>query len=120
MFFGSHFGNTCLSAWNFLERECDNPHVREAALARTEFQGDLDDVENDILTRPWFRRVWGLQEVAVSRRVVVQCGWRVVSWDSFCKSVLLKKRINDTYGWRQSKKPLVEYLVEIFQASAHI
>jgi Heterokaryon incompatibility protein (HET) len=116
IYLGNHFGNTCLSAWNFLERECDNPQVREAALARVDFQGELDDVENDVLIRPWFNRVWVFQEVVVSRMVVVQCGRRAVSWDSFCKSVLLTKRINDRYGWSLSKKPLVEYLMDIFQA----
>ncbi|KAJ6282319.1 ankyrin repeat-containing domain protein, partial [Bipolaris maydis] len=32
-----------------------------------------------LLERPWFRRVWIIQEVAKARRAIVACGWKSVS-----------------------------------------
>jgi hypothetical protein len=32
-----------------------------------------------ILDRPWFRRVWVIQEVAKAQRAIVVCGWKSVS-----------------------------------------
>ncbi|KAK5996826.1 Heterokaryon incompatibility 6-like protein [Cladobotryum mycophilum] len=37
-----------------------------------------------LLEKPWFRRVWVVQEVASARRAVVVCGWRSVSTRTFC------------------------------------
>ena len=109
-------GNTLLSAWNFLERECDDRTLVTEQLCAYEFKGDLNDVENGVLSRPWFRRVWAFQEVVVSKRPLMQCGWRKTTWDSFCKSVLLRPRANDLYDWSLSKKPLVQYVVDMFHA----
>ena len=36
-----------------------------------------------LLWRPWFQRVWVIQEVAVARAVTLQCGHDSVSWDVF-------------------------------------
>ena len=33
-----------------------------------------------ILDRPWFTRIWVLQEVAVAQKVVVQCGPATIDW----------------------------------------
>ncbi|KAF2027293.1 hypothetical protein EK21DRAFT_72158 [Setomelanomma holmii] len=38
-----------------------------------------------LLHRPWFMRVWVIQEVARSKVAVVICGSRVVSWDCFTR-----------------------------------
>ena len=35
---------------------------------------------NDIMTRPWFKRFWVVQEAAVAREVVMQCGQFKLSW----------------------------------------
>lgn len=96
-----------MAAWNFLERECDDRSLVAERPSGSEFEGDFSDVEISVLSRPWFRRVWVFQEVVVSKRPLVQCGWRKTTWDSFCKVVLLRPRLNDTYGWSLSKKPLL-------------
>jgi hypothetical protein len=36
-----------------------------------------------LFRRPWFSRVWVLQEVRMARKAVVYCGDRAVNWDSF-------------------------------------
>jgi hypothetical protein len=72
-------GNTCSSAWNCLERHSswamdDNRNIDRNRPFRQEerldFRGDLDDVENTVLSRVWFRRVWVFQEVVVSKKFV--------------------------------------------------
>ncbi|KAL3602978.1 hypothetical protein FPOAC2_07295 [Fusarium poae] len=37
-----------------------------------------------LLRRPWFRRIWVLQEVAAARHVVVACGESQIKGDIFC------------------------------------
>ncbi|KAH7360156.1 heterokaryon incompatibility protein-domain-containing protein, partial [Rhexocercosporidium sp. MPI-PUGE-AT-0058] len=136
VFLGLEGGNTSISAWNYLEREshsgahykCDsNSGPRFAEEAQTQkqkststsipgFRGGLQDVEIDVLTRRWFRRVWVMQEVVVSRNIIVQCGRRRVSWDDFCKILLLQQRVNDRYGFSLSRHHLYEYLLRMVSA----
>ncbi|KAJ4259728.1 hypothetical protein NW762_007659 [Fusarium torreyae] len=40
-----------------------------------------------LLERPWFRRLWVLQEVAYGRKVILVAGNQAVSWDLFARSV---------------------------------
>lgn len=42
---------------------------------------------NTFFKRPWFRRVWVIQEVAVSKEVDMICGPRKASWTSFANAV---------------------------------
>ncbi|KAF3761448.1 HET-domain-containing protein, partial [Cryphonectria parasitica EP155] len=72
-------GNTGRSAWNFLERNSSwawNDHQDRDYTLR--------DVEIDVLSRPWFRRLWVFQEAVVSRCLSIQCGPRRIAWDDFC------------------------------------
>ncbi|CAN9193314.1 unnamed protein product [Alternaria alternata] len=41
----------------------------------------------DFTSRAWFTRRWVLQEVALSRKVIVHCGDHTVSWARFCDRV---------------------------------
>ncbi|WYZ46615.1 hypothetical protein EsH8_IX_000840 [Colletotrichum jinshuiense] len=127
VYLGSNNGsNTTSSAWNFLERnsewalnndgeqDFDLPLSLEDSLIY--FRGDLSDVEIDVLTRPWFLRVWVLQEVVVSREVSIQCGHRRVPWDDFCKILLLSPRYHDRYGLSLRAVEKVEIVRDMFQA----
>ncbi|KAF2162815.1 hypothetical protein M409DRAFT_68812 [Zasmidium cellare ATCC 36951] len=40
-----------------------------------------------LLTRPWFRRLWVIQEVVCARDIVVTCGTATSFWDDFVKLV---------------------------------
>lgn len=40
---------------------------------------------NTLLQRPWFTRAWILQEIALARCAIVQCGPRQLSWDAFAQ-----------------------------------
>lgn len=48
----------------------------------------VQDAKEEILTRPWFRRVWTFQELILSRDPWVQCGRRRIRWTDFCSLLL--------------------------------
>jgi hypothetical protein len=107
--------HTRVSAWNFLRRESDYikqnfPDLHRQIEDAVDFRGDLDDVEDDILERPWFRRAWVLQEVVVSQTLMLLSGPYWVSWDDFCKITLLSPRVHDRYGLRLEKRDLYSYI----------
>jgi len=116
VYLGGAVGNTCHSAWNYLERESSNALLSARRQHDDHFRGGLEDIEIDVLKRPWFRRLWVLQEVVTSRNVFVQCGRRRTTWDDFCKVVLLEPRLNDRYGFSLRNKDLFEYVTEMFLA----
>ncbi|ESZ96328.1 hypothetical protein SBOR_3260 [Sclerotinia borealis F-4128] len=62
-------------------RKQENSNLEETALHAAQ----------DILSRPWFTRVWVYQELVLSNRVFVQVGQMRVPWDSLCE-VLLRHR----------------------------
>jgi hypothetical protein len=43
------------------------------------------------LARPWFHRVWVVQEMLLSKDTVYVCGNRFLNWKIFCLTVLLMK-----------------------------
>ncbi|TGO66563.1 hypothetical protein BELL_0947g00020 [Botrytis elliptica] len=47
-----------------------------------------DDTLDDIVSRPWFTRVWVYQELVLSNIVFVQVGRMRVSWDYLCEVLL--------------------------------
>ncbi|PTB63321.1 HET-domain-containing protein [Trichoderma citrinoviride] len=51
----------------------------------------------EILTRPWFRRVWILQEVAFARAGIVSCGRKAVSASLFSLAPLLLRVTPDAH-----------------------
>jgi hypothetical protein len=113
--------NTGDSAWNFLERNSEwikstNPSLYTAQNAKEYFRGGLEDVEIDILSRPWFQRVWVLQEVVVSTAVFIQCGRSKIAWDDFCKVVLTEPRFNGQYGWSFGDKNLYALVENMFKS----
>jgi len=36
----------------------------------------------DLLSRPWFRRMWVVQELSVSKEVIVVCGTSYITWEN--------------------------------------
>jgi hypothetical protein len=70
--------------------------LREIERPLLYFVGSL--LENDhssvirLLQRPWFRRIWIVQEVAFAPKATVLCGKDSMDWDSFDKAVSLLER----------------------------
>ncbi|KAI0506495.1 heterokaryon incompatibility protein-domain-containing protein [Xylaria bambusicola] len=117
-------GNTEKSAWNFLERRATwaMNQNRDADLAlpaerekMIDFRGEISDVEIEVLERPWFRRLWVFQEVVVSKVLSIQCGGRRISWDDFCKTLLLSPRCDDRYGFSFELSKKTEIVRDMFQ-----
>jgi hypothetical protein len=120
IYLGNEIGHTAISAWNFLEREWSKkaqPQKYRQLEQMIEFRGRIEDVEHDVLSRPWFKRIWVLQEVVVSQGYIfVQCGSRKVPWDEFCKIILLMPRVNDQYGMSLENRNAVGLAKEMFLA----
>lgn len=117
---GPSGGNTSVAAWNFLERHSswalndrrERDHTLPAKLEEDtlSFRGEFRDVEIDVLSRPWFTRLWVFQEAVLSRTLSVQCGHRRIAWEDFSKTVLGSERHHDRYGfstWEDGKKAIV-------------
>lgn len=46
-----------------------------------------------VLSRPWFKRVWVLQELVLSKIPWIQCGRQRVRWDDFCPFLLAEFKL---------------------------
>ncbi|KAK1978626.1 HET domain-containing protein [Colletotrichum cereale] len=46
--------------------------------------GIADETRRSLLAKSWFRRVWVLQELVLSKDPWVQCGDKRIRWDDFC------------------------------------
>lgn len=56
-----------------------SPHL----LAHLGYRTAMSIQLHDFLSRPWFSRVWTLQEAAVATNCVVQCGAQRIHWTAF-------------------------------------
>ncbi|KAM3071625.1 hypothetical protein ACMFMG_009498 [Clarireedia jacksonii] len=52
-------------------------------------------VVSNLLSRPWWTRVWIVQEFILARNVQIQCGTRTMSWEQFC--VLVNGSVNRSF-----------------------
>jgi Heterokaryon incompatibility protein (HET) len=41
----------------------------------------------NLITRPWFRRRWVIQEIAFAKEVVLHCGYDTLQWSTFCDAI---------------------------------
>jgi hypothetical protein len=51
----------------------------------TQVESLYEQAVKSILSKPWFRRVWILQGLVLSKEPLVQYGTHRVSWDEFCR-----------------------------------
>ncbi|KAK1967677.1 HET domain-containing protein [Colletotrichum sublineola] len=52
------------------------------------FGGIVDETRRSLLGKSWFRRVWVLQELVLSKDPWVQCGDKRIRWNDFCRYCL--------------------------------
>ncbi|KAF2175471.1 HET-domain-containing protein, partial [Zopfia rhizophila CBS 207.26] len=64
-----------------------------------------------LLQRPWFRRIWVLQEVAAARHVLIMCGPTEIDGYAFCLGVDSFKGFNKARVDLQSLVRSVTYLI---------
>jgi hypothetical protein len=65
-------------------------------------------VEDEILSRPWFTRVWILQELVFSQNPWLQCGSSRVRWHMFCNTVLRSEHCS----WRPDSRTVLDDMSE--------
>jgi hypothetical protein len=83
----------------------------------SDFPGDFpndeslkDCIVSSILSRPWFTRVWVLQELALSQNPIIQCGHSRVRWGRL-PSFLFSSRGSSSAqhsGWSKKEQLLID------------
>lgn len=63
--------------------------------------------------RPWFSRVWIIQEVAVAHDVIVFCGLKLIKWEAINRVVEELKRLNFMVPLTSLRSPRLDHLVEL-------
>jgi len=98
IFLGEEYEGSCSNAWSLLEyRDPDQRKVEGVSLKdhyrqlarRVNFQNAYSDILDNIVAREWFRRIWVLQELVVSKHVEIRCGSRRTSWENFTRTLFL-------------------------------
>ncbi|KAH8725716.1 heterokaryon incompatibility protein-domain-containing protein, partial [Phaeosphaeriaceae sp. PMI808] len=59
--------------------------------------GPFDQAILQLLERPWFRRIWVLQEVAAAQHIIIKCGTTEIDGHAFCLGLqFLKTTLEDS------------------------
>ncbi|KAL8325257.1 hypothetical protein RB597_008493 [Gaeumannomyces tritici] len=64
-----------------------------------------------LLERPWFQRIWVLQEVAAARYILIKCGFSAVDGYTFCSGLGKSKLSYDTHPALRDLIPPITYLI---------
>ncbi|KAF7932472.1 uncharacterized protein EAE98_003771 [Botrytis deweyae] len=65
-----------------------------------------------LLQRPWFRRIWVLQEVAAARHILIMCGLVEIDGNAFCAGLNTSKAYLKAYPRLQRLIRSVIYLIK--------
>lgn len=72
-------------------------------------KNQFESLTEDILARPWFGRIWVLQELVLSNNPWVQCGTLRIKWDLFCDHMLPRySKTHLTGEFYQFLRPLLD------------
>ena len=90
-----NIGSRIIVDWNFQTYKAASPeHIDQESLARTldpmipELYSTLWYAIKNLLSRPWFERLWIWQEVTLARKKIsVLCGHSEVPYNYFCNAV---------------------------------
>ncbi|KAK3334834.1 heterokaryon incompatibility protein-domain-containing protein, partial [Neurospora tetraspora] len=64
-----------------------------------------------LLQRPWFRRIWVLQEVAAARHILIKCGSTEVDGFAFCSGLNVLNLFNELSADLRARILSVTYLI---------
>lgn len=76
---------TTSTAFDTLERFAADDGTPDGSQTSTGLQGEQisrREAVRNLLNRPWFQRIWVIQEVVVAENVVVQCGHLKILWET--------------------------------------
>ncbi|KAK4195883.1 hypothetical protein QBC40DRAFT_268909 [Triangularia verruculosa] len=66
----------------------------------------------NLLERPWFQRIWVLQEVAAARHILIMCGPTVIDGYAFCAGLNALQISYQKYPHLQGLIPPIVYLIQ--------
>ncbi|RMJ13287.1 hypothetical protein CDV36_007061 [Fusarium kuroshium] len=49
--------------------------------------GSMAQIFSELLKRPWWNRLWSVQELALPPKVIVQCGKHRIPWSNFAQTI---------------------------------
>ncbi|KAJ4387808.1 hypothetical protein N0V93_008410 [Gnomoniopsis smithogilvyi] len=77
-----------IDGWNITSPEAEEPdwYLDDYALP---YDDQVWAAISSLLYRPWFGRVWVVQEIDLARSAILQCGLNELSWSAFRSSVIL-------------------------------
>ncbi|KAK4163129.1 heterokaryon incompatibility protein-domain-containing protein [Cladorrhinum sp. PSN259] len=97
-------------------------HIRRAGRQRAATKASTQTTEQDtqaseqavvnLLERPWFQRIWVLQEVAAARHILIMCGPTMIDGYAFCAGVNALELSYQKYPHLQGLIPPIIYLVQ--------
>ncbi|OCL01779.1 hypothetical protein AOQ84DRAFT_328482, partial [Glonium stellatum] len=67
-----------------------------------------------LLERPWFRRIWVLQEVAAARRVLIMCGPAEINGYAFCSGF---NKLKLSYGAHPGLQSLIRSVTYVIRGA---
>ncbi|KAI8625026.1 heterokaryon incompatibility protein-domain-containing protein [Xylariaceae sp. FL1651] len=77
-------------SWEDSRAELNAQFMNELDAKYTSSQSAVaPQIIEDVLSRPWFERMWTLQELLLASHATVLCGAQAMEWDSFCQSLEL-------------------------------
>ena len=79
--------------------ECDKDSRKAFELVRKGIK-EYPRILSSVLRRPWFRRIWIVQELALSPTALVQCGNDIIDWDQLAAVVALIPAMGSTVNPR--------------------
>ncbi|RSM20658.1 hypothetical protein CDV31_000344 [Fusarium ambrosium] len=102
-----------LKSINSCARESKSTYWRtflESIKSKNESRGCDIDIWADLdafLDRPWFKRVWIVQELVLPTKVTLVCGRSKMDWDDFFKAIQLCERGLNSGNGHQLEDPLI-------------
>ena len=80
---------TCHVLANYARKSANSG---DTVARKSPFQSVIEGLKNDtsvehIVGRPWWSRVWVVQEIALATDVLLVCGSREIDWTTFCLAV---------------------------------
>ncbi|EEU35470.1 uncharacterized protein NECHADRAFT_86213 [Fusarium vanettenii 77-13-4] len=88
--------------------------IRIAAAQRTKLSINESAIFR-LLERPWFQRIWVLQEVAAARHVLIKCGPIEIDGYAFCSGLSV---LNLSYEAHPSLQPLIRSVAYLIRGAA--
>ncbi|WAO95272.1 Hypothetical protein NCS54_01288500 [Fusarium falciforme] len=88
--------------------------IRMAAEQRTKLSINESAILG-LLERPWFQRIWVLQEVAAARHVLIKCGSTEIDGYAFCSGL---SALNLSYETHPDLRPLIRSVAYLIRGAA--